>query len=253
MKKSHFLVLALALLFSGCSSDSKNNSDNLNELEEEKIEISKPKDIKIEEEKTDNGFRVENSIYKFASDFEFTDYEIERDTDDDGIKEIADIVKSAQEYINKNPRYYSSYHQGGYPPDGIGVCTDVIWNALDGAGYNFKKLVDSDIASYTSDYPNAKNPDPNIDFRRVKNLHVFFKKYTTSLTTELENPEDWMPGDVIIYKNDKHISICSDKRNEKGFPWIIHNAGQYNLEEDNIRWSEIIGHFRIDEFGLNTN
>ena len=80
---------------------------------------------------------------------------------------------------------------------------------------------------------------------------MYLKKYAISLTTELTNPEDWMPGDIVIYKNDKHISICSDKRNDNGFPWIIHNAGQRNLEEDNIRWSEIIGHYRIGEGGLN--
>lgn len=240
-KNSWVITLLLVILLTGCSNISKDKS-----VESESI-IEKI----FQTEDMDNGFRVEKSSFKLSSDLDIVNYEIEVDTDGDGIKDIEDMVKSAQEYINSDPKYDSSYHAGGYPPVGIGVCTDVIWNAIDGAGYNFKKLVDDDIKNHRKDYPNAKEPDPNIDFRRVKNLHVYLKKYAISLTTELTNPEDWMPGDIVIYKNDKHISICSDKRNDNGFPWIIHNAGQRNLEEDNIRWSEIIGHYRIGEGGLN--
>ena len=39
--------------------------------------------------------------------------------------------------------YQSKYYAGGYPDDGLGVCTDVIWQALQAAGYDLKALVDA--------------------------------------------------------------------------------------------------------------
>ena len=45
-----------------------------------------------------------------------------------------------------HPRYNGAYYDGGYPPDDIGVCTDVIWRAFKNAGYNLKDMVDNDIS-----------------------------------------------------------------------------------------------------------
>lgn len=175
------------------------------------------------------------------------------DKDKDGINDMDDIVEGAKKDADNMPVYKSEYYKGGYPPDDEGVCTDVIWRALKNAGYNLKDMIDSDIKAHTSDYPGVEGkPDPNIDFRRVRNLYVFFKKYGVSLTTSLkpydaENLKQWQGGDIVTFSDPEHIAIVSDKRREDGVPYLIHNAGPYTMEVDNIWvWMPgITGHFRL--------
>ena len=45
----------------------------------------------------------------------------------------------------------------------------MIWRALEEAGYDLKAMVDADIAKDKESY-GIEVADPNIDFRRVKNL-----------------------------------------------------------------------------------
>lgn len=195
-------------------------------------------------------FRTQDKTYYKAEDFGVKDFEIETDRDADGIKDIEDIVSGAESYILTDPKYDGSYVAGGYPPKGKGVCTDVIWAAFDNAGYDFKKCVDMDISSSRDAYPDAVKPDPNIDFRRVQNLNIFFERHFEKLTVSTENPADWSAGDIVVYKNDKHIALCSYRRNKDGLPWIIHNAGQKNLHEDNLHWGKIKAHYRLKKDAL---
>ena len=97
--------------------------------------------------------------------------EIERvkstvDKDGDGIDDYTDILESALAYVDTKPKYESRYYQGGYPDDGYGVCTDVVAEAMLGAGYDLMELVNEDIKEHREDY-NIKEPDPNIDYRRI--------------------------------------------------------------------------------------
>ena len=177
-----------------------------------------------------------------AADFGIKTIKSERDQNHNGIDDYTDILVGARAYVETNPKYKSGYYQGGYPPDGIGVCTDVIWEAFQNAGYNLKKLVDQDIAAHPQAYTGINAPDPNIDFRRVKNLAVFFARNAQSLTTDVSDIESWQPGDIVVYT--KHIAIISDKRDEDGRPYIIHNAGQPIFEEDALTRYTVVGHYR---------
>lgn len=88
--------------------------------------------------------------------------------------------------------------------------------------------------------------DKNIDFRRVKNLTIYFKNRAICLTIDIYDIEQWQGGDIIIFK--KHIGIISDKRNRKGIPFVIHhaNAFQQHYEEDILeRRDDIVGHYRM--------
>lgn len=166
------------------------------------------------------------------------------DQDQDGIDDYTDIYLGALEYVRMKPKYKSAYYSGGYPIEGEGVCTDVIWYALKQAGYSLKDLVDKDIAEYTELYPRVNGkPDPNIDFRRVLNLEVFFRRNTLSLTTNLEDTASWQPGDIVIFKS--YIGIISEKRNKKGYPYLIHHSSRPRKEEDVITRYEMIGHYRF--------
>lgn len=160
--------------------------------------------------------------------------------------DYTDILLGARKDAKNKPRYDGAYVEGGYPPEDTGVCTDVIWRAFREAGYSLKDMVDQDIAAYPSAYPRTEgNPDPNIDFRRVPNLRVFFSRYAQSLTLDVQEIDQWQPGDIVTYE-DRHIAIVSDRRNEQGIPWIIHNGGQPKREEDALTRMEISGHFRFD-------
>lgn len=168
------------------------------------------------------------------------------DFDEDGVDDFTDIMLGARLDAENHPEYNSAYYEGGYPPDDIGVCSDVVWRAFKNAGYCLKDMVDLDIQNRINAYPRVEEPDPNIDFRRVKNLRVFFKEHALSLTTDITQISQWQPGDIVIFDDDKHIGIVSDKRNKSGHPYIIHNGGQLNREEDYLKKANVTGHYRFD-------
>lgn len=179
------------------------------------------------------------------------------DQDGDGMDDLTDIISGARAEVKRQPQYRSAYYKGGYPPPTEGVCTDVIWRAFKDAGYNLKAMVDKDIEENTRQYPRvASKPDPNIDFRRVPNLMVFFKRYAQTLAKEVKpgdvaNLSEWQAGDIVIYDNPhEHIAIISAKRRPDGVPYIIHNAGPTPAESDSLlSWpSPITGHFRFPKF-----
>ena len=175
-----------------------------------------------------------------ASELGLTELCSPLDADGDKIDDWHDIMLGARAYIETNPPYKSRYYEGGYPDDGYGVCTDVVWQGFAAAGYDLKSLVDSHIAENPELYPDEA--DPNIDFRRVKNLSIFFEQTAQSLTIDTSYPEEWQPGDIVVYEN--HIAVCSDKRNRDGLPFIIHHGPLGAREADELESKDIIGHYR---------
>lgn len=181
------------------------------------------------------------------SDFNIETYISSVDKDNDGIDDQTDILNNVRTYIAKKPKYKSKYYETGYPDDEYGVCTDVVANGLKDAGYDLKELVNEDIINNKEKY-NIEVIDKNIDFRRVRNLDVYLKNNSISLTKDLSQIEEWQGGDIIVFKD--HIGIISDKRNKKGIPFLIHHANpiQVNYEEDVLELygqDYIIGHYRI--------
>ena len=167
------------------------------------------------------------------------------DKDGDGIDDQSDILESALEYVQTKPKYESRYYIGGSPDDGYGVCTDVVAMGLKGAGYDLQKLVAEDIREHKDDY-DIKVADSNIDYRRVRNLQVYFKNNTKSLSTDISKIEEWQGGDIVIFK--KHIGIVSDRRDKNGVPYIIHHGSkiQRAYEQNYLKGKadEIVGHYR---------
>ena len=181
------------------------------------------------------------------SDFNIETYISSVDKDNDGIDDQTDILNNVRTYIAKKPKYKSKYYETGYPDDEYGVCTDVVANGLKDAGYDLKELVNEDIINNKEKY-NIEVIDKNIDFRRVRNLDVYLKNNSISLTKDLSQIEEWQGGDIIVFKD--HIGIISDKRNKKGIPFLIHHANpiQVNYEEDVLELygqDYIIGQYRI--------
>lgn len=175
-----------------------------------------------------------------------------KDNNKNGVADPIDIVTGARAEVKNKTIYKDAYYVGGYPPEGEGVCTDVVWRGLKAAGINLKDEMDKDIKNNLSSYPRIKGkPDTNIDFRRVINQDVFFKRNLESITTEVkamdkDNLKQWQPGDIIVFlEGYEHVGIISDKRDYDGVPWVIHNSTPH-AKEAKLTWfsSPIHGHYR---------
>ena len=189
--------------------------------------------------------KIEIKSYFTNEDFNISNYISNVDKDGDGIDDQSDILQNVREYISTKPKYKSKYYDTGYPDDEYGVCTDVIAFGLLGAGYDLMELVNEDIVNHPLDY-DITNLDKNIDYRRVRNLKIYFDRKAISLTTDVNEIEQWQGGDIVVFE--KHIGIISDKRNKKGIPYVIHHANPYqlNYEEDILEHrDDIVGHYRI--------
>lgn len=178
-------------------------------------------------------------------DFNIKTYTSKVDKDNDGVDDQTDILNNVKAYIKKHPKYKSKYYATGYPNDEYGVCTDVVAFGLKGAGYDLMKLVNEDIKN-NKDLYDIDTIDKNIDFRRVKNLKIYFEHTAISLTTNPKKIEEWQAGDIVIFQ--KHIGIVSDKRNKRGVTFVIHHANPYQryYEEDILEYrNDIVGHYRV--------
>lgn len=178
-------------------------------------------------------------------DFNIKTYTSRIDKDNDGVDDQTDILSNVKAYIKKHPKYKSKYYDTGYPNDEYGVCTDVVAFGLKDAGYDLMELVNEDIKN-NKDLYDVDTIDKNIDFRRVKNLKIYFEHTAISLTTNPKKIEEWQAGDIVIFQ--KHIGIVSDKRNKRGVTFVIHHASPYQryYEEDILEYrNDIVGHYRV--------
>lgn len=189
-------------------------------------------------------FNIIPHKYYFNSDFDILNYESSFDRDRDGIQDQLDVLNGAKAYVETKPKYKSQYYRNGYPDDQYGVCTDVVAFALKASGYDLQELVYEDIKTEPKAYAIEKI-DKAIDFRRVVNLDVYFKRNHITLTTDLKEIDAWQGGDIVVFPS--HIGIISDKRNKKGIPFLIHHSNpyQFRYEEDVLERYTIIGHYRI--------
>ena len=169
--------------------------------------------------------------------------------------QIDDFVEAARKQIGRTLFYDPSYQVIDYPNGDVsidrGVCTDVIVRALRIAyDYDLQKLVHEDMGKNFSKYPivwGSKQPDKNIDHRRVLNLQTFFKRKGWSLPLS-NHLTDFKPGDMvtcIVPPNLPHIMIVSDRRSADNIPLVIHNIGNGTQEEDRLFEFELTGHYRI--------
>lgn len=192
-----------------------------------------------------NYYGILHSRKYLSSEFNIDVVKSSVDYNNNGIDDYTDILIGAKIDANNKPKYKSIYYDGGYPPDDIGVCSDVIWRSFKNAGYSLKDMIDKDIEKYRDDY-DIDIVDSNIDFRRVVNLRVFFDKYAITLTNDIYDIDEWMPGDIVIFGNNKHIGIVSNYRNSREISYIIHNGGQPVREENYLVRAKVTKHYRFD-------
>ena len=157
------------------------------------------------------------------------------------------ILAEALSYVSTRPKYKSRYYHGGWPDDGYGTCTDVVGFALRSSGYDLRVKLNEDVLAHPERY-DTETPDIDIDFRRVKNLIVYFENNEEVLTNDLTEIQAWQGGDIVIFRN--HIGVVSDRRNAKGIPYVIHHASplQLRYEEDILEGrNDLVLHVRVRE------
>ncbi len=170
----------------------------------------------------------------------------------DDLKPIGvELVQAARSQVGVTLHYDPNYTKLAYPNGDValskGVCTDVIIRALrDAYGMDLQKLVHEDMAKNFAHYPKKwglKQPDANIDHRRVPNLQVYFKRHWQDLTYSAK-PPDFQAGDVITVMlpgNLPHIMLVSDAKKNI----VIHNIGRGAKEDASLGLYTITGHYRL--------
>ena len=158
------------------------------------------------------------------------------------------LILGARKDALAMPAYVNAYYAGGYPPENEGTCTDLVWRAFMEADIVLKDLVDEDIKTNRERYKHIAYRDPNIDFRRVQNLAIFFENNAEILTTDVYDTQAWQAGDIVVFGNYEHIGIVSDIRNANDIPYLIHNNDQPVREEDRLEYGSytmgIKAHYR---------
>ena len=166
------------------------------------------------------------------------------------------IVHGARKEVLRGVVYDASYQALDYPggdvPKDRGSCTEVVIRALREAGYDLQELMHQDMRRRFSAYPKRyglRRPDRNIDHRRCANQIVFFRRYGRGLPrgTAGDAARTWQPGDIVYVRLPGgllHTGICTNRRNARGLPFVIHNMSRA-VEEDVLERCEIVGHFRF--------
>ena len=157
----------------------------------------------------------------------------------------------AQTTITKSydPAYVHLAYPGGDVPANTGVCTDVIIRAYRQIGIDLQQQVHEDMQRNFALYPKIwglKQPDQNIDHRRVANLMTFLDRRGAAIPISA-NPADYQPGDLVTYdlgaQIGLHIAIVSNIQGSNGYQ-MIHNACCGVKVETIPRNWKINGHYR---------
>lgn len=161
------------------------------------------------------------------------------------------LVDAALERTRHRVRYDGAYRQIPYPggdvPDDVGVCTDVVIRSYRAVGIDLQQQVHEDMRTAFSQYPakwGLREPDPNIDHRRVPNLRTFFRRRGA----ELPVTADYRAGDVVSWMlpgDLPHIGLVIDLLAADGTrPLVVHNVGAGPRIDDALLRYRLTGHYR---------
>ena len=190
------------------------------------------------------------------------------DADEDEINNQKDIMLGAKKQLGNPAKNISleegetNYYQGGDPPEDLADSTDIIARAFFEAGFDLRDLVYEDIKENFGQYPikeiwNRSFCDPNIDYRRIQNLEIFFNRNAKDLdilfnASDEQNLNLWLPGDVVFFDMDRdgdsdNVGIISDNTTRDGVPKVIYNYKDpgYTVEKDILKEKIITGHYRF--------
>jgi uncharacterized protein len=155
--------------------------------------------------------------------------------------------------VTYDPGYYRIPYPNGDLPANKGVCTDVIIRAYRKLGIDLQKEVHEDMKMNFSSYPKywgLSGTDRNIDHRRVPNLMKFFSRHG-SVKRITNNPEDYLPGDLVCWNlggGITHIGLVVNLKSSDGQRnMIVHNIGGGQVLADCLFQFRIIGHYYFEK------
>ncbi len=161
----------------------------------------------------------------------------------------AAAVLLTEEEVVYDPGYYAIAYPNGDIPAGRGVCTDVVIRAYRYLAIDLQKEVHEDMLAHFEIYPDIwglKQPDANIDHRRVPNLMKYFERHGSEIPIT-NSPSDYHAGDVVCWNLGgaiTHIGILVQSRSTDGLrPMVVHNIGRGQVLEDCLFDYRIIGHY----------
>jgi hypothetical protein len=157
-----------------------------------------------------------------------------------------------------DPTYTKMSYPGGDVPRSTGVCADVVIRAArDGLGLDLQKLVHEDMMKAFSAYParkvwGSREPDANIDHRRVLNLETYWTRAGARLwAADKPTPGDGFPkpievGDILTWLLDArlpHVGIVVSVGQQTR---VVHNIGRGVEESPLAEFAphRAVGHYR---------
>jgi len=174
------------------------------------------------------------------------------DSNELGDKLAAAALAQTIEPSSYDPAYYKIPYPGGDIPEGKGIGPDVIVRSYRKLGCDLQVLVHEDMTKNFRVYPQLfkmREPDPNIDHRRVANLQRFFSRHSEELSNSRE-PADYKPGDIVAWRlagDATHIGVVVPGPGTRGKePWVVHNIGAGPVWENALLNFQIIGHYRFN-------
>jgi hypothetical protein len=190
------------------------------------------------------------------------------DADDDGINDQKDIMQGAKDQLKEPARTIrveegeNNYFKDGDPPKDLAISADIIARAFSEAGFSLRELVYEDISNNFDQYPikelwSRSFCDPNIDYRRIQNLEVFFERDAKDMgiffnALDESNLNSWLPGDLVFFDMNRdgfsdNAGIISNNTTRDGVPKIIYNYIDpgYTVEKDILKEEVITGHYRF--------
>jgi uncharacterized protein len=157
-----------------------------------------------------------------------------------------------------DPGWTHISYPSGDVPRSTGVCADVVVRAArDGLGLDLQKLVHEDMLRAFDAYParrvwGSREPDTNIDHRRVLNLETYFTRAGARLWAAAQpTPGDAFvkpiaQGDILTWLLDARLPHIGIAVSASGPVQIVHNIGR-GAEEiplDAFREQRAVAHYR---------
>ena len=148
----------------------------------------------------------------------------------------------------------SVYNNIGYPNGDIapdrGTSTDMVVRAYRQLGVDLQVLIHEDMRDHYHLYPqlwNQRQPDTNIDHRRVQNQQRFFERHGVKLENS-RSTDDYSHGDIVVWSlpNGKpHIGIVvPGPGSHSNEVWVAHNNGNGPEWSNDLLTYTITGHYR---------
>ncbi|HYP52763.1 MAG TPA: DUF1287 domain-containing protein, partial [Pyrinomonadaceae bacterium] len=160
-------------------------------------------------------------------------------------------VARTSHQVRYDPTYYVIDYPNGDVPAEVGVCTDEVSRSYRQVGIDLQREVHEDIKGNFGAYPKLwglRQPDKNIDHRRVPNLMAFFARKGAGLAVT-DDAKDYLPGDVVTWDLGgglTHIGLVVGftAESDPQRPLIVHNIGAGPKMEDVLFNWKITGHYR---------